>query len=149
MEKIVTLASRYVPTSEQFLKTVLLKRICFGLTHFSIATQQKDPFLNPLHTTLTKVKDIPYFVSQKFMRTYYRDRYQLAQVERMVENAYENYLVAECNSQKKYKRSLIAEAEKKPTAAEQERATKIALDFELSRCVELNDLFPLRTSRRY
>lgn len=78
------------------------------------------------------------------MRTYYRDRYQLAQVERMVENAYEKYLVGECNSQKKYKRSLIAEAERKPTPEEKEKATKIALDFELSRCVELNEIFPLK-----
>lgn len=78
------------------------------------------------------------------MRTYHRDRYQLAQVERMVENAYENYLVGECNSQKKYKRKLIAEAERKPTPAEVAKATTIAAEFELSRCVELNELFPLK-----
>lgn len=73
----------------------------------------KDPFVNLLHTKLTKVKDIPYFVDNKFLRTLYRDRYQLAQVERMVEGAYENYLVDECNIQRRYKKNLIAEAEKK------------------------------------
>lgn len=76
------------------------------------------------------------------MRTYYRDRYQLAQVERMVENAYENYLVNECNSQKKFKRKLLAEAEKKATPQETEKAQRIAAEYELSRCVELNELFP-------
>jgi len=77
------------------------------------------------------------------MRTYYRDRFQLAQVERMVENAYESYLVNECNSQKKYKRQLIAEADRKPTPEEKEKAKKTASAFELSRCVELNELYPL------
>ena len=62
----------------------------------------------------------------------------------MVETAYETYLVNECNSQKKYKRRLLAEAEKKPTPEESEKAKRIAEEFELSRCVELNDLFPLK-----
>ncbi len=78
------------------------------------------------------------------MRTYYRDRYQLAQVERMVENAYENYLVNECNSQKKYKRKLLTEAERKASTQESEKAQRIAAEFELSRCAELNELFPLK-----
>ena len=73
-----------------------------------------------------------------------RDRYQLLQVENMVENAYEHYLVDECNRQRKYKRSLIEDAEKKPTKEEQDIAKKTAQDFQLSRCVELNDLFPMR-----
>ena len=72
----------------------------------------------------------------------------MAQVERMVEKAYENYLVNECNTQRKYKKELLAEASKKPTPEEQEIATKTATKFELSRCVELNDLFPLRHSGR-
>jgi hypothetical protein len=59
----------------------------------------------------------------------------------MVENAYENYLVKECNGQKKYKRTLIAEAENKPTPEERTRALKIAKEFDLHRCVELNDIF--------
>jgi Domain of unknown function (DUF1977) len=99
-----------------------------------------------MHTSVTKVKEIPYFVTNKFMRTYYRDRYQLSQVEGMVEKAYENYLVSECNSQKKFKRKLAAAADKKATLAEAEKARKIAADYELSRCVELNDLFPLKRS---
>lgn len=114
--------------------------------YFSLT--QKDPFLLPLQTTLTSVKDIPYFVTSKFMRTYYRDRYQLAQVERMVETAYEKYLVTECNSQKKYKRKLLVESEKKASLEESEKAKRIAEEFELSRCVELNDLFPLKRDGR-
>jgi len=110
----------------------------------------KDPFVNPLHTKLTKVKDIPYFVDNKFLRTLYRDRYQLAQVERMVERAYENYLVDECNIQRRYKKGQLAEAQKKPTEDEIEVARRTAEKFELSRCIELNDLFPLpNMGRRY
>ena len=112
--------------------------------------QSKEPFVNSLHTKLTSVKDIPYFVDNKFLRTLYRDRYQLAQVERMVQRAYEVYLVDECNSQRKYKKTLLAESKNKPTPEEIEFAKRTAEKFELSRCVELNDLFPLRNSgRRY
>lgn len=82
------------------------------------------------------------------MRTYHRDRYQLAQVERMVETSYENYLVTECNSQKKYKRKLIAEAGRKATPEEKAKENKIATEFELTRCVELNELFPLRSGKQ-
>lgn len=106
--------------------------------------------MNPLHTKLTSVKDIPYFVDNKFLRTLYRDRYQLAQVERMVQNAYENYLVDECNTQRRYKKSLLADAKTKATEEEIQYAKSIAEKFELTRCVELNDLFPLRNAgRRY
>eukprot|EP00339_Tiarina_fusa_P009948 CAMPEP_0117018842 /NCGR_PEP_ID=MMETSP0472-20121206/14526_1 /TAXON_ID=693140 ORGANISM="Tiarina fusus, Strain LIS" /NCGR_SAMPLE_ID=MMETSP0472 /ASSEMBLY_ACC=CAM_ASM_000603 /LENGTH=441 /DNA_ID=CAMNT_0004723623 /DNA_START=30 /DNA_END=1355 /DNA_ORIENTATION=- len=110
--------------------------------HFSLT--QTDPFLNPLETKISSVKGIPYFVTNKFLRTYNRDRYQLAQVEKMVEGAYEKYLTTECNSQRAYKRSLLAEAEKKLTPEEQEKAKQIAKAFEF--CVELNDLYPLRHS---
>jgi hypothetical protein len=64
----------------------------------------------------------------------------------MVEGAYEKYLTTECNSQRAYKRSLLAEAEKKMTPEEQEKAARIARTFELSRCVELNDLYPIKHS---
>ena len=32
-------------------------------------------YTNPLHTKLTKVKDIPYYVTDQFMRTYHRNRF--------------------------------------------------------------------------
>ena len=103
-----------------------------------------------MHTKLTAVKDIPYFVDNKFLRTLYRDRYQLAQVERMVERAYENYLIDECNAQRKFKKKSLAESQNKPTEEEIQKAREIAEKFVLSRCIELNDLFPLRnTGRRY
>jgi hypothetical protein len=66
----------------------------------------------------------------------------------MVENAYENYVIKECNSQRNYKKNLIAEAAKKPTPEEEQKARKVAHEFELSRCVELNDLFPLSSGRK-
>ncbi len=100
------------------------------------------PFVNPLTTRLTPVKDIPYFVTDNFLRTYYRDRYQLAQVERMVENAYMHYLIAECKNQIVYKRHLENEARKVLEPEERERRIKAAADFEKNRCVELGELFP-------
>lgn len=120
-----------------------------GLNRY-FALHSVDPFVNELHTKLTTVKDIPYFVDDKFLRSHYRDRYQLAQVERMVERAYENYLVDECNVQRRHKKALLKEVETKPTEEEKEISRKTAEKFQLSRCVELNDLFPLRNAgRRY
>ena len=116
--------------------------VAFMLT---ILLQSQLPFHNPLHTRLSKVKDIPYFVSDKFLRTYYRDRYQLAQVERMVEAAYEQYLVKECNSQVKYKRRLQQEAKDESDEALLQKKLQRATEFELTRCVELEDLFPKRS----
>lgn len=101
----------------------------------------KHPFTNPLQTKLTGVKDIPYYVTDKFLRTYYRDRYQLSQVERMVEGAYEEYLVEECTSQQKYQTQLQKEARKNK---EDTRLQNRAQNFELSRCQELEELFPRR-----
>jgi Domain of unknown function (DUF1977) len=81
------------------------------------------------------------------MTTYYRDRYQLAQVERMVENSYQQYLVDECLSQKRYKKQLQYVAQRMPESDARERSMKKANEFELSRCTELEDLFPVRTQQ--
>lgn len=76
------------------------------------------------------------------MRTYYRDRYQLTQVEFMVERAYENYLIQECRAQRDYKNRLRTVAEREAIEEERTRQLKVADEFELSRCDELFDLFP-------
>jgi hypothetical protein len=82
------------------------------------------------------------------MRTYHRDRYQLAQVERMVQDAYENYLVGECNKQKSYKKTLVTAARKRTNAEERARALRQANEFELTRCDEHTDLFQPIKARR-
>lgn len=109
----------------------------FSLTH-------SPPFTNPLQTQFTKVKDIPYFVTDQFMRSYYRDRYQLAQVERMVEKSYNKYLVQECKNQETYKIQLMKQAKERNgmTHADRDRQMKKAEAFELTRCKELEQLFP-------
>lgn len=109
--------------------------------------QQKDPFVHPLQTKLAEVKGIPYFVDAGFMKTIYRNRYKIAQVERMVQTAYEGYLVDECKSQEKYKNSLLAEANKKESPEGIKAARKAAQQFDLSRCDELGDLFPRKYRR--
>lgn len=114
--------------------------------YFSLT--QKDPFVHPLQTKLTEVKGIPYFVDGGFMKTIYRNRYKIAQVERMVQSAYEGYLVEECRSQEKYKSTLLAEANKKESPDEMKAARKAAQQFQLSRCDELSDLYPHRKYRR-
>jgi Domain of unknown function (DUF1977) len=106
------------------------------------ALQQKVPFVNPMATRLVKVKDIPYFVTDKYVRSLQRDRYTLGQVERMVQAAYENYLINECRQQARYKRRLQIDAEREKEEEERNRKSKMAADFELSRCIELDDLFP-------
>ena len=78
------------------------------------------------------------------MRTYYRDRYQLGQVERMVERAYEQYLFDECSKQSTYKASLEKAARKEKDEAKQQVQMRRAAEFDLSRCTELDDLFPDR-----
>jgi len=110
--------------------------------YFSLA--HSPPFVNPLKTELTQVKEIPYFVTDKFMRTYYRDRFQRAQVERMVEKSYEKYLTAECKNQEIYKRQLERNARDRKglTPENRERQLKKAAEFELTRCSELHGLFP-------
>lgn len=90
------------------------------------------------------VKDIPYYVTDKFLRTFHRDRYQLSQVERMVEKAYEEYLVEECTSQHKYLTQLKREARMSP---DDSRLKSRAEQFELRRCNELEDLFPDRSRK--
>jgi hypothetical protein len=94
------------------------------------------------------VKDIPYFVTDQFKRTYYRDRYQLAQVERMVEKAYEQYLVDECKGQQTYRSRLVKRAQSEEDPEEAVRKLKLAEEFEMSRCVELGDLFPKRADKQ-
>ncbi len=96
-----------------------------------------------MKTELSTVKEIPYFVTNNFLRTYARDRYQLGQVERMVEKSYKTYLVNECKNQKNYKAQLqnVAKTRKGLTAEDRARQLKKAEQFELSRCTEFNELF--------
>jgi hypothetical protein len=63
----------------------------------------------------------------------------------MVEQAYEEYLVEECTAQEKYKTSLQREARQNK---EDVRLSHRAQNFELSRCQELEELFPRRSRQR-
>ncbi len=114
-----------------------------GSRYFSLTPVK--PHVNPLTTKITNVKDIPFYVSDQFLRTIARDRYQLSQVERMVERGYESYLMEECKNQKLYKRRLekrAASTHRTLKEAERVILKKKAEEFELSRCLELEDLFP-------
>lgn len=100
-------------------------------------------------TKLSKVKEIPYFVSDQFKRKYAKNPYQLGQVERMVEHAYEDYLVTECKAQTQFKTSLEKEARRLKDPVAQEQQMRKAAEFDLSRCTELDDLFPYRRKQKY
>ena len=137
----------------QFLPLLLIMALSFfsGSDSTSGATGNSryysltpvSPHTNPLHTRLSKVKDIPYYVTDQFVRTIARDRYQLSQVERMVENSYQKYLEGECRNQRIYKRKLELLAGKRSISeAEKVNLMKKANGFELSRCIEFEDLFP-------
>jgi hypothetical protein len=101
-----------------------------------------------MHTKLTKVQEIPYYVDHKVMRAINRDRSQLVKLERMVESSYENYLVDQCNVQRRDKKRMLAQADAKPTPEERKSAKASAENIALTRCVELNELFPLRHAGR-
>mmetsp|Transcript_6434 Transcript_6434/g.9377 ORF Transcript_6434/g.9377 Transcript_6434/m.9377 type:complete len:435 (+) Transcript_6434:197-1501(+) len=117
-----------------------------GNKYFSLV--QNPPHIHARHTKYSHVKDIPYFVTDNFMRTYNRDRYQLAQVERMVEQTYERYLRDECRNQKLYKNQLENQARTRTglTKEDREKEIKRAQQFELTRCDELDELFPPKRS---
>ncbi len=94
---------------------------------------------------MTTVKDIPFFVTDKFLRTYATNKYQLTQVERMVEQSYKGYLVKECKNQKSYKQSLEKSARGRGMSdTERDKMLKKSQEFELSRCIELKELFGVR-----
>ncbi|GAX15361.1 DnaJ homolog subfamily B member 12 [Fistulifera solaris] len=112
--------------------------------HFNLV--RKPPFVNLMKTQTTKVRDIPFYVTTNFARTYAQNNYQLRRVEQMVEVAYEQYLIEECTKQRNYKKRLQLNANTLKMASEEEKARKIkqADEFELSRCLELGDLYPHR-----
>ena len=63
----------------------------------------------------------------------------------MVEVAYEQYLIEECTKQRNYKKRLQTNAiNLKVESEEKTRKIKQADAFELSRCLELEDLYPHR-----
>jgi len=111
-----------------------------GSRYFSLTPV--PPHTNQLGTRLSKVKNIPYYVSDSFLRTVARDKYQLSQVERMVESSYDQYLRKECDNQRRYKRK-IEDLSKKGRMTEGERAdlARRAREYETPRCEEWSDLF--------
>ena len=117
-------------------------------SYFSLS--KEPPFINPRYTSLTRVKDIPYFVNDKFARMFGRDRYQLAQVERMVERSYEKYLRSECKAQKKYQDKLFNRAKYDTNVPEEQRENSLeeAKSYKLSRCIELDELFPPTNTKK-
>jgi len=118
-----------------------------GSQYFSLT--RSPPYVHMLETRLATVKDIPYYVTDKFLRSYKRDRYALAQVERMVERSYEQYLEKECATQRQYRLQLEKKAGRMADARERQKTQEKAREFELTRCAELTDLYPGRSGRRY
>lgn len=101
--------------------------------------------MNLLKTQTTKVRDIPFYVTTNFVRTYAQNHHQMRRVEQMVESAYEQYLIEECTKQRNYKRKLQINANNMQAPPEEKaRKMKQATEFELSRCLELTDLYPHR-----
>ena len=62
----------------------------------------------------------------------------------MVEKSYHTYLVQECGNQSTYKKRLERDARERRGVTEEERSRLLrrAEEFELVRCVELENLFP-------
>lgn len=108
------------------------------------------PFVNEMKTRLSKVKEIPYFVTDDFVRQFRRDPTKLGKVEVMVEKTYERYLESECRNQRLYKMKLERYANERAglTRDERERQLQKAREYELSRCTELGYFFP-KTAKKY
>lgn len=79
---------------------------------------------------------------------YSRDRYQLSQVERYVEKAYEQFLVDECDSERRFKENLQKRARKQKDPVERKKKVDKANAYEMKRCAELKDLFPKQRKRK-
>ena len=118
-----------------------------GSTYFSLTP--KHPFIRELKTTTSGVKDIPYFVQDKFLRSINRDPYQLRQVEGMVEKSYEIFLQNKCKEEKSTKRKMLSRAEKIRTSEEdRNREVKKAREARMVRCEEHRSLFGSRQQYR-
>lgn len=91
---------------------------------------------------VSPVPHIPYFVQEQFLITHAPDRSKRAAVERQVVLAYERHLMEECIQQTHVKRNLERQAQSDRNA--QTRAQKLALarQYTLTRCAELQRLFP-------
>jgi hypothetical protein len=119
--------------------------LCFATLssqHFHV--KNVGPFTNQLTTRLTEAKNIPYYVTDKFLNTYNRNPYQLGQIEVMVERAFEHFLVVECKSQIDYKGKLEENANNIPDEVERNRKLQAARSFQLGRCQQLHHYFPKR-----
>ena len=91
-----------------------------------------------------RVRDGWYHVEGPMLWTYARDPYQLAQVERMVEQQYKDYLVKECKSQQRYKMKMQNDLDRRVLSeVDRLRSLKRLTELELTRCVEHKDLFGL------
>ena len=66
----------------------------------------------------------------------------------MVEKAYEQYLYDECSKQSNYKSSLEKAAKNEKNPETQQVQARRAAEFELTRCTELDDLFPDRRKQK-
>jgi len=109
--------------------------------YFSLV--KKPPFEHKVLTSVTQVKDIPYYVSDKFLRRVARDKFQMSQVERMVEREYEDFLFNECSKERKKKDKMISKIMKGDHSEEQrEEALKQAKSVRMHRCDEHAGLFP-------
>lgn len=61
----------------------------------------------------------------------------------MVERSYERYLADECKTQKEYKKKLERMSTNTRISEEdRHKLTKKLAGFDLTRCIELEDLFP-------
>jgi Domain of unknown function (DUF1977) len=94
------------------------------------------------------VRDIPYFVTDSFRRSYLNDKYNRKKVELMVEGAYEHFLTNECQKQKNYKQRALVNAQRVTDPKERLRQSKLADDVPLNRCTERDEFFPQQQRKR-
>lgn len=109
---------------------------------FLVLFQRRAPFTNPLKTQRSRVDDIPYFVTDRFMYSYVKRPDQMKRVDAMVEAAYEQFLIEECYKQQEYRQRSRRHAERERNAQKRAELLKQADEVQLKRCMELVQLYP-------
>lgn len=143
------------PNQAQQLLQLLPLLLLFALSFFSYPNQmqesafsleRKGKFTVERFTKSRGVtRDIRYWVSDSFSAKYARDPYSLARVDQSVETEFETSLRYGCYSQKEQQRRLVYQARLKRTRQQREDALERAKDFKLDSCIQLEEVFGVRT----
>ena len=143
------------PNQAQQLLQLLPLLLLFALSFFSYPTQYAEsPFslerkgkytVERFTKSRGVTRDIRYWVGDGFSAKYARDPYSLARIDQSVESEFETNLRYGCYNQKEQQRRLVYQARLKRTRQQRDEALARANDFKLDSCIQLEEVFGVRT----